>query len=78
MPIKKWKTLFLRRITLPHAASDRQMALSSVHSLTGFGRLEPVDRMAVARRRVSDPKPPNSRRAIRLWHSCVDAYISNP
>jgi hypothetical protein len=27
---------------------------------------------------VRDPKPPNSRRAIRLWHSCVDVYISNP
>jgi hypothetical protein len=21
---------------------------------------------------VGDPKPPNSRRAIRLWHPCVD------
>src|SRR5580700_6675568 len=27
---------------------------------------------------VCDPKPPNSRRAIRLWHPCVDVYISNP
>src|ERR1700681_415791 len=25
-----------------------------------------------------DPKPPNSRRSIRLWDSCVDVYISNP
>jgi hypothetical protein len=27
---------------------------------------------------VCDPKPPNSRRAIRLSHPCVDVYVSNP
>src|SRR5712672_4392955 len=27
---------------------------------------------------VCDPKPPNSQRAIRLWHPCVDVYVSNP
>src|ERR1035438_4532106 len=27
---------------------------------------------------VCDPRPPNSRRAIRLWHPCVDVYVSNP
>jgi hypothetical protein len=27
---------------------------------------------------VCDPRPPSSRRAIRLWHPCVDVYISNP
>src|SRR5258708_19799624 len=27
---------------------------------------------------VCDSRPPNSRHAIRLWHPCVDVYISNP
>jgi len=27
---------------------------------------------------VCDPRPPNNRRAIRLWHPCVDVYVSNP
>src|SRR5271165_4541336 len=27
---------------------------------------------------VCGPRPPNSRRAIRLWHPCVDVYVSNP
>jgi hypothetical protein len=27
---------------------------------------------------VGDPQPSNRRRAIRLWHPCVDVYISNP
>src|SRR6202453_3873724 len=43
-----------------------------------MGRSEPFVVGAVRHRRDSDPKPPNSGRAIRLWHSCVDAYISNP
>ena len=24
---------------------------------------------------IDDPNPPNSRHAIRLWHSCVDVYV---
>src|ERR1700730_3472861 len=27
---------------------------------------------------VCDPKLPNSRHEIWLWHPCVDVYVSNP
>jgi hypothetical protein len=27
---------------------------------------------------VGDPQPSNRRRAIWLWHPCVDVYVSNP
>ncbi|MEA3142181.1 MAG: hypothetical protein QOK23_4350, partial [Gammaproteobacteria bacterium] len=27
---------------------------------------------------VGDPKPPNRQPATRLWHPCVDVYVSNP
>src|ERR1700676_1470268 len=46
--------------------------------MSGFGRSETDDAAEDWEGLVSDPKLPNSRRAIRLWHSCVDVYISNP
>src|SRR5271168_2180110 len=47
----------------------RSRPVAPVHRCTGAN---PYGQTGV------DPKPPNSRRAIRLWHSCVDVYISNP